>query len=259
MITGTGKMLRFAWLLALFVAVAGPKARAANPDVLWHLLSEKCVPGFEATGNPAPCAAVVLPQGSPSGWVLLKDLEGVAQYLLLPTQKITGIEDPAILAPGEPNFFAEAWKARGLVYGRLGHDLPRDATSLVINAPGGRTQNQLHIHIDCVRPEVRQALEASLARFGRSATTITLLGHPYRATRLDGSDLADNPFTLLAANPDVGPAEMGRHTIAVVGETFPDGHDGFVMLDGTVDFMVGQRGNGEELQDHACAVARPQG
>ncbi len=249
-------MLRFPWLIALLLLVAGPPAQAANPDALWHLLSEKCVPDAQSTGNPAPCAAVVLPPGAPGGWVLLKDLEGVAQYLLLPTQKITGIEDKTVLAPGEPNFFAEAWKARGLVYAKLGHDLPRNATSLAVNAPGGRTQNQLHIHIDCVRPEVKQALDGALSRFGPVATTITLLGHPYRATRLNGTDLVDNPFTRLAADPDVGPADMAKHTVVVVGETFPDGRDGFVMLDGKVDFVVGQRGNGEELQDHSCKIAK---
>jgi CDP-diacylglycerol pyrophosphatase len=241
--------------LALASAAAGP-AQAANPDALWHIIHDRCVPDYESHANPAPCAAVVLPQGEPSGWVLLKDLEGVAQYLLMPTQKITGIEDPAILAPGEPNFFAEAWKARDLTAAKLGHPLPRDATSLAINAPGGRSQNQLHIHIDCLRTDVRATLDGALAGFGPTPTTITLAGHPYRATRLDGPDLTDNPFLLLARNPDIGAAELGRHTIVVVGETYPDGRDGFVMLDAKVDPMVGQRGNGEELQDHACAVAK---
>ena len=240
-------------LLALIcLCLLARPASAANPDVLWNLLHDKCVPAFQAGTPPAPCDRVVLPPDAPSGWVLLKDLEGVAQYLLLPTQKITGIEDPAILAPGEPNFFAEAWRARGLVSAKLGRDLPRNATSLAVNAPGGRSQNQLHIHIDCVRPEVMQAL----AGFDAPGGTITLLGHPYRARRLDGTDLADNPFTLLAADPAAGPDDMGRHTVVVVGETFPDGRDGFVMLDGKVDLIVGQRGNGEELQDHSCAAVR---
>jgi CDP-diacylglycerol pyrophosphatase len=75
-------------------------------------------------------------------------------------------------------------------------------------------------------------------------------------TRLNGTDLADNPFLRLAADPDIGPAEMGKHTLVVVGETFPDGQDGFLLLDGKVDFMVGQRGNGEELQDHTCQIAK---
>ncbi len=249
-------MKRLPWLLALFLALAGSRAQAANPDALWHLLHDKCVPDAEANGNPAPCAAVVLPPGAPSGWVLLKDLEGVAQYLLMPTEKITGIEDPAILAPGEPNFFAQAWLSRGLVYARLGHDLPRDATALAINAPGGRSQNQLHIHIDCLRPDVKQTLDAARPGFGPVPTTITLLGHPYRATRLNGTDLMDNPFLRLAADPYIGPAELGRHTLVVVGETFADGQDGFVLLDGKVDLMVGQRGNGEELQDHTCQIAK---
>jgi CDP-diacylglycerol pyrophosphatase len=40
----------------------------------------------------------------------------------------------------------------------------------------------------------------------------------------------------------------------VVAETFAGGQDGFVLLDDTVD-LPGDRGSGEELQDHDCAIA----
>jgi len=242
-------------VLALLLLAAGC-AKASDSDALWKLLHDRCVPDFSEHGNPAPCAEVALPPGAPSGWVVLKDRDGATQYLLMPTQKITGIEDSAILAPGEPNFWAAAWDARTFFLARVGHDLPRSAISLAINSPYGRTQNQLHIHIDCLRADVAATLASRLSDFGDGWTSLPLAGHAYRARRLDGVEVEKNPFRVLADDPSVGPAGMGRHTLVLVGETFSDGRDGFVMLDDQVDAVTGDHASGEELQDHDCAIAR---
>jgi CDP-diacylglycerol pyrophosphatase len=246
--------IRLCCALALLL-VAG-RAMAGDPDALWKLLHDRCVPDFTAHGDPAPCAEVVLPEDAPSGWVVLKDRDGATQYLLMPTQKITGIEDAAILAPNAPNFWAAAWDARTFLLARVGHALPRAAISLAINSPYGRTQNQLHIHIDCLATDVAATLAAHLNGIGLGWTALPLEGHAYRARRLDGASLEQNPFRLLADDPAVGPAGMGRHTLVLVGETFADGKDGFVLLDDQVDLAAGDRASGEELQDHACAIAR---
>jgi CDP-diacylglycerol pyrophosphatase len=243
-------------LLALLVLAAAGPARAENPDALWHLIHDRCVPGFLASADPAPCAEVDLPAGAHGGWVVLKDRDGATQYLVMPTEKITGIEDPAVLAPDTPNFFAAAWTARSYFVAKVGHDMTRGAISLAVNSPYGRSQNQLHIHIDCVRADVAAALANGLGGFGAGWTPVTLAGHAYRARRLDGADLADNPFRLLADDPSVGAAGIGTHTLVVVAETFPDGRDGFLLLDDKVDVPTGDRASGEELQDHACAIAK---
>jgi CDP-diacylglycerol pyrophosphatase len=244
-------------LLFALLAIGAPRpAAAGDADALWHIIHDRCVPDYSADRNPAPCAEVVLPPGAPGGWVVLKDRDGATQYLVMPTQKITGIEDPAVLAPGEPNFFAEAWNARTFFLAKLGHDLPRADISLAINSPYGRTQNQLHIHIDCLRPDVAATLADRLAGIGAEWTALPLAGHAYRARRLAGPELTDNPFRVLADDPGVGAAGLGTHTLVVVGETFPDGRDGFVLLDDHVDVASGDHASGEELQDHSCAIAR---
>ncbi len=247
----------FFCLVAALLAGSGV-AHAGNSDALWNLVHDHCVPDFVAHDNPDPCAEVVLPQGAPSGWVVLKDRDGATQYLLMPTQKITGIEDPTILATGEPNFFAAAWDARSFFLAKVGHDLPRDKIALAINSPYGRTQNQLHIHIDCIRADVAATLAGKLAAIGTEPTPLPLAGHAYRARRLAGPDLAENPFLILAGDPGVGQANMRLHTLVLVGATFPDGDEGFVLLDDRVDVPLGDRAGGEELQDHSCAVAHAQ-
>lgn len=240
-------------LLALFALAAVP-ARAANPNALWQIVHDRCVPDQQSRNDPAPCARVDLAGGT----VVLKDIVGDTQYLLLPTARVTGIEDPAILAPGTPNYFAAAWHARDLVFLRLGHALPRDDIGLAINSFYGRTQNQLHIHIDCLRPDVI----AALREFAPSLSTIwtrfprPLAGHPYLARRVaDEALVHTNPFALLANDVPGARTDMAKWTLVAAGITI-EGMREFILLADQVDPLTADHASGEELQDHACAVRR---
>jgi CDP-diacylglycerol pyrophosphatase len=195
---------------------------------------------------------------------VLKDRRGDTQFLLIPTTRITGIEDPKILESDTPNYFAEAWKNIGFVSTRARAPLSRDKISLAINAVPGRTQDQLHIHMDCIRPDVRTQLRRLVGGIGRTWAPLPepVDGHVFNAMHIDGETLGNtNPFRLLAAVPGAA-AEMGRHTLVLVGEDFADASGttvpGFVLLDGRADegieLVLGFRGDGESLQDHACIL-----
>lgn len=233
--------------LALLAGAGLVVARAANPDALWNIVHDRCVPGQLLKDNPAPCTEVDIKGGT----VLLKDLVGVAQFLTMPTAKVTGMEDPAILAPDAPNYFAAAWAARSHVSALLHRALPADATSLAINSEVGRTQNQLHIHIDCLRADIHAALAAHAAAIGPAWAPVPggLAGHPYQAMRLPS--LAANPFRVLADTLPGAAADMGHHTLVLVGA--PDGA-GFILLADRANLPAGNRASGEELQDHSCPV-----
>lgn len=236
-----------------------PTLAHADASALWHIINERCVPGQAAHQDPGPCSIVDLSGGVDHGWVLLKDRTGVAQFLVMPSARISGIEDPAILKPDAFNYWAPAWQAQSFVDERLKTTLPRDAVSLAINSSVGRSQDQLHIHVDCVRADVRVAVNAHLDAVGTAwaAFPVPLAGHPYRAMRIGQATLAGvNPFRLLADADPAAAADMGHHTLVVVGAAFPDKTLGFVLLDGHADAATGNRASGEELQDHACAVAR---
>jgi CDP-diacylglycerol pyrophosphatase len=114
----------------------------------------------------------------------------------------------------------------------------------------------LHIHIDCVRPDVSDALAAYRDAIAAHWVDFPapLVGQHWRALRVNGENLGTvNPFRLLASGkPDV---DMARHTLAVVGMTWGNQEPGFVLLDGTVDLAAGNRGSAEILQDHDCALA----
>ena len=173
---------------------------------------------------------------------------------------MTGIESPYLLTPGAPNYFAYAWGERGYVERAAGRALPRSAISLAINSVTARSQNQLHIHIDCIRPDVREALGRDLAALGDSWAPLTepLVGsHHYRAMRVVADTLdGTNPFILLADGIPGARADMGKESLVVVGAEFAAGGPGFVILNSEVDPSIGDAGGGEELQDHDCAIGR---
>jgi CDP-diacylglycerol pyrophosphatase len=241
-------------LTLLLALLAGP-TRAANPDALWQIVHGKCVPDQQANGAPAPCALFDLAHG----YVVLKDIVGATQFLLIPTAKVTGIEDPAILAPGAPNYFAAAWQAHPMVEQRVQKALPIDELGLAINSVYGRSQNQLHIHIDCMRRDVVAALRANGAAVGTTWAPfpVKLLGHPYVARRIVAADLSGaNPFTLLAEGVPVAPASMRQWTIVVVPAP-SGGVPGFLLLADHVNVASGDFASGEDLQDHDCAIKNP--
>ncbi len=239
--------------IGLLVGCAGSMGMELKSDVLWHIVHNRCVSGQEHSGNPAPCVSVDLKDG----YALLKDKVGVAQYLLLPTVAISGIESPALLEKNAPEYWRYAWEARDLMSQHLRRKLRRDETALAINSAYGRSQNQLHIHIDCISPETRSALLEHLSAIGTDwvALPIKLNGHTYRGRRIYSTDLRNvNPFLLLAQNHEAQ-NNMRAQTLVIVGVKFENGNEGFILLADTANSLHGDRGHGEELLDHSCAVA----
>jgi CDP-diacylglycerol pyrophosphatase len=226
-----------------------------NGQALWRIVHDRCVPDQRDHSDPAPCALVSLSDGEGRGFVVLKDLDGVAQYLVMPTAKITGIEDPLILEPGATNYFAAAWAERNYVERTLGRSLDRMQLSIAVNSVYGRTQDQLHLHVDCLDATMRPILFAApIPREGRW-TSLSLKGHPYRVRWLDAAALpGTNPFRLLADTVPGAGQDMGAWTLALVGARSADGQDGFYILADRADPAAGDRGSAEELQDHACRL-----
>src|SRR5260370_20469646 len=193
--------IRCAVLALAAWAAFGIPASAADPDVLWQIVSQKCVPNQQQHHNPSPCQKVDLTRGVERGHAVLKDIDGDTQFLLIPTARVSGIESPALLMPDAPNYWAPAWAARRYVLARAHRRLPRDAIGLAVNSAKGRSQNQLHIHVDCVRPDLRRYLARHSAGLSPrwSPLGVAFDGRRYLARRLDSRHFhAVDLFTLLA-------------------------------------------------------------
>lgn len=244
--------MRLSAVVASALLTATPIA-GADADTLWRIVNDQCVADLLHSRDPAPCAAVDLSAGPERGYAIFKDNLGPRQYLLIPTARIPGIESPALLAPDATNYFAAAWAARSFTEAAAGGSLPRDWLSLAINSAASRTQNQLHIHIDCVRADVHAALAEHSGGVGSTWAPFPapLAGQTYSAIAVDGEALSINPFRLLADATDDG--DLGASTLVVVG-SYRGGRPGFVILADRAE-QAGDIAAGERLQDHdRCPV-----
>ncbi len=242
-------------LVCAAVVLSG-QAASADPLALWRIVHEQCVVHQEAGAGPTPCESVDLTNGEEVGVAIFKDQSGVAQVLAIPTRRIAGIEDPQMLAPDAPNVFAAAWKAKALVDARLPHSLPREDVAIAINSQWKRSQNQLHLHVDCLAKSVVDALANYPGALDENwrRMTVPLNGRIYFARRLDSTDLSDaEPLRLLADGLEGARGQMGVYSLAAVGATF-DGKPGFILLADRYSPQGG--GHAEDLQDHDCAIAR---
>ena len=224
---------------------------SGNPNALRHFVIDQCVPNQELHQAPAPCASVDL-QG---GYVLFKDRNGPLQYLLMPTYRINGTESPLLLNPQTPNFFWQAWQNRQVMSERRGSAVPDSAVSLTINSRTGRTQNHFHIHISCLRSDVRQKLDEEVAAIGTRWMPLPerLRGNVYLARRATEAELAQkSPFLMLAEEVPEARDHMGRYALGMVQQN--DGS--FVLLATERDLLTLNRASAEEIQDHQCSILK---
>ena len=244
----------FSIAAALIIGVAPLSAHAnADPNALWTIVHDQCVPDQRTNNDPAPCSLVDLSAGEQHGYAVLKDLVGATQFLVVPTEPVTGIESPTLLEPGATDYFAAAWGATSFVDARAGADIPRDWLSLAVNSALARTQDQLHIHIDCIRADIREALSRRIADVAPNWAPFPelLSGQTYLAMAVAGENLdVTNPVQLLADRVGGARDDMGLETLVVVGAYLAGGQPGFILLAGRADPATGYLGAGEELQDH---------
>jgi CDP-diacylglycerol pyrophosphatase len=248
-----------AWAALVLSSLCPLTVQAADRDALKHIVQDQCVPHWRQLHDPAPCARI-----APPDFALLADRKGGAHYLLIATGNVTGIEDPALLAEASPNYFAAAWSARDRLDSVIGHPLRREAVGLAINSAIMRGQDQMHIHIECVKPGVSRVLHAAAAALGHQWSPLSLDDRVYSALRIDGEDLSGvDPFRLLANGVPGARAEMRAFTIVVVGMQFADGA-GFIVLAGRtpaggetaveLPTTPGLVAPGETLLDSTCAI-----
>lgn len=226
---------------------------------LWHLVHDICAPAAaKATYPPSPCAEVDAAERAAQGYAVLKDRSGRFQYLVMPLARITGIESPALLAADAPNYFADAWNARFYVEAARHLALPRDALVVIVNSTQGRSQDHLHLHVGCIRPDVRDALRRLLPTLDQQWRTVPQLlpsdGQEYQARWAAGESLLINPFKSLASALPTGD-RMALHSLAITGARSADGRPGFILLSARAYAAKGNRGNSDELQDLACTIA----
>ena len=233
-------------------ALALTAPASANRNALREIVQDQCSVHWLQSHDPAPCKRIVLADAAHirEGYAVLADRKGGAHFLLIPTQTIAGMESPELFEPGTPHYFAAAWAARDLVAAVVGHDIARGAIGLALNPRHARTQDQFHIHIECLRADVAATLQIAAPRIGNSWSPIAIGMWSYAALRIMGDDLAgSDPITMLADKLPGARSSMGDYTLVVAGMGFKEG-PGFMAL-------AGRGPAGELLLDSTCAMAAP--
>jgi CDP-diacylglycerol pyrophosphatase len=169
-------------------------------DFLWNNDVEPCLPGGMG------CKAV---QKKP-GYFLFQD-SSTGQFLLIPDILVSGIEaniqqlpvpaPPAVPSMTLPNYWSEAFD-----WAKHYHPtVPPTSLGVAINSANARTQDQLHIHICTLLPEVIATLKNPPKAIGDkwNGTPFLSLGegnHMYDAIHI--ANLAsENPFVVLFQDP----------------------------------------------------------
>jgi CDP-diacylglycerol pyrophosphatase len=242
----------------LIIGIAGcNNENSNNRDYLWDLVSQQCLPNSSAGNETNPCVIV----DNQNRYAILKDINGPLQYLLIPTTKITGIEDKALLDDSQPNYMKLAWDNRFLLSKLYRKEIDDSNIVLSINSIEGRTQDQLHIHIDCIDPFVKKLINnkswnGPLNKWGN--WDIKINHHTYRAALLDENQLDKiNAFNFLAQDLSDGKHEnspritnlMSKHSLALMKL---QGLDKLVLLD--TKLSIGNPAHAEETSDHSCLV-----
>jgi CDP-diacylglycerol pyrophosphatase len=243
-------LLCAAFIAALITSGGCVRLSTLDSDGLWKVVGVQCVDNQRSSGKPAPCTRVDFQRR----YALLKDINGRAQYLLIPTDRVSGIEAPEILYAGSPEYWQYAWNAGPYVDARLGTTLAANQLGLEINSTTRRSQNQFHIHIDCMRQDVSAALAAHRDDPPGAFSPIVLDGHRFSVMRVTSLVDDSNPFRVVARS--LGPQQQMRdQTILVTGAGPDAARDGWLIVHSGLD-VEGGTGTAEGLMDHACGVAR---
>ncbi len=202
-------------LAAAFCATEA--AGAADREALWGVV-RACVSTHELTGASFPCLSVDVSEGEERGFVVLRPPFGAPDTILAPTRKIAGVEDPWLMSPEAPNYFAAAWKALPFSMAD-GSDEGREQGAVAINSKAGRSQDQLHIHMGCLAPGAGKFLAefSAQARIGEwTRLPAPHLGGDYWLLRTGKESLANvQPFRLVAGGPAATPRDRAQTMIAV--------------------------------------------
>lgn len=240
----------FALAVILMLASIAPETPALafegqdlGRDGLWKVVHGLCAPMRKYTGLPTPCLAVDLDRGFAS----LRAPDDVTHIIVTPLAKIPGVESPDLLRKDAPNFWSAAWSQRQFVIDAAPRRPAHAELGMAVNAAGSRSQDLLHIHVDCVAPRVAAAL-SRLGPLGSNWFTLDLsrFDDVYRARKLTADQLNQNIFRLVQLDVPGAAANMADVTIAVIGLRQSDGEDAFLLLAAT------DGGHAEDLLDHDC-------
>ncbi len=191
-----------------------------------------------------------------TGYAVLSVPLAATHIILTPTTPIDGIESPSLTAPNAPNYLRDAWNARHYVEDRAHRNLAWDEVGLAVNSRPGRSQDQLHIHIDCVQSSARTVLHDSAALLSSDKWVRLkkpIYGVRYWALLLNHDDLDGiNVFQLSRTGLQLKQDQWMNLSVGVIGAVTSQGSRGFYLLADLDEAGRPRPAHAEYLLDHSC-------
>ncbi len=233
---------------ALACATTAAAFDIKDRDALWYVVNDLCRPMQQTLNLPIPCLKV----DAARGFVVIRAPGDETQILLVPTTKIDGIESPIVLQDRMPNLWSYAWNERNRVAASARRPLAWSDIGMAINSQRARTQDQLHIHLDCVDPRLKRALTFRRGRLSSKWSTLDLRpwARRYRVKHIDTAGINQNIFKLIADEIPGARSTMALQSIGVIGSIGANGDHGFTVL------VNSDGGHAEELLDHTCSISK---
>jgi CDP-diacylglycerol pyrophosphatase len=242
--------------LVVVVLMVGLPARAApdlSRDVLWVAL-QGCLLNKRTTGRAFPCLSVDPGDRDRPGTAVLRAPGEPTHLVVMPTDDVVGVEAPALQTPKGAFYWRAALAARREVAAAIKGGRPLDEIGLAVNSSGGRSQDQLHIHVDCVRASVLTELGRRAGIVAPGTWTVVSLPVGERrwrrffATRIPMAQAETfNPFEAATRLPGVKP-DLTQVSLAMVSTPPGDPHPGYIVL-----AHRSPTSHAETLLDHRCA------
>lgn len=257
-----GGMRRWLWLAAA-LALPGCTAEgvvgalSGGRDGLWRNVQQRCLAG--ATASHPDCAQV----DRSRELVLYKDAIGTSHYLVIPARPVTGVDDGKAWDGTGANPWAFGWEARGIVGQSLGKAVPDDMLGLAVNSQASRSQDQLHIHLDCISAAARAFVNGASGPIGTDWTSLRFDGKPVHARFIPAAApvLSADPFALVGGRADEPAASRASalppdRGIFVTYGRDRQGRPGFFVVDQPVHAAAGSNGHASDFLDRRCRLAQ---
>jgi CDP-diacylglycerol pyrophosphatase len=167
--------------------------------------------------------------------------------LVSPTAKIQGLESEELRSAEAPNLWLCAWKERNRLNALTGQHLSSNRIIMAVNSKATRSQDQLHLHLACVKRDVRGFFELqAIPQTGTwSSVHIDTLNANFFVKRLPADGLKQNVFRIVLNELPAPFQSRDQQLVAVVASSNKNSN-GFILL---VSF---DSTSAENLMDHTC-------
>jgi CDP-diacylglycerol pyrophosphatase len=196
---------------------ANGSSKPNDRQALWSVIRTACVPA-SYFGLTLPCAKV----NRDRGYAVIKSPAPYGlSFIVTPVVPVAGIESLATTTGDTNRLWLAAWEERDLLERAAKHKINWSDVVLAVNSKSTRSQDQLHIHLGCIKSSIRDFLAVEPSSTGENWQS----AHPssinvsFFVKLLPEEDIRRDLFKLVFDELPGGRLFAEKQTIALAGVT----------------------------------------